>query len=606
MITREFDLMLYQEGNLLFINANQYDSGEQWIFTLYEENGVKYTPATGAIVGVKSDGKGIINTGTVDEYGRVVINETQQMTAAAGLATFELLIDNDTHGTANFKVDVEPRPADNADLSDSDLSLIQEAIDSAKVIVEVIGDSDPSEVIGEHVDAWLDTHPEATTTVLDGAITAPKINSTLWDKLLVSEEASGSVASFDDGADGVPVKSLIAHINPVQSGSGDPSPTNVRPITGHTSASVLRTGKNLIDNKLTTSTSRNVTATVNADKSVYLNGTASSSGYFTMDGGFAAARAELLPWMKKDGTTFIMSGGNGQQLIFYTEDGTSLPIITVDSGEFTIPNDAVYYGYFIRIQNGTAYDRTIYPMIRLASVTDATYEPYQGQTVTIDLNGTVYGGTLDVLTGVLTVDMKKITLTADMNWQYSSATDRFFVVINDAVAKSGDLLFAGMCNMFKSATGNDDNSVSYINQSANGFAIKHSVLGGSLTAWKQFITNNTVEVVYPLATPQTVQLTPTQVKTLLGYNSISSSGTVDVIYHADTKLYVDKMTAVDNAIIAPTEADFIATSNYTVNDLLIVADTLYKVTANIASGSAITPNSNVTATTLSALIKALS
>lgn len=182
MITREFDLMLYQEGNLLFINANQYDSGEQWIFTLYEENGVKYTPATGAIVGVKSDGKGIINTGTVDEYGRVVINETQQMTAAAGLATFELLIDNDTHGTANFKVDVEPRPADNADLSDSDLSLIQEAIDSAAEIEDLLGGQDVPTVITPIISDWLDDNitnpsnpPIDTSLTVAGAAADAKV-----------------------------------------------------------------------------------------------------------------------------------------------------------------------------------------------------------------------------------------------------------------------------------------------------------------------------------------------------------------------------------------------------------------------------------------------
>ena len=58
--------------------------------------------------------------------------------------------------------------------------------------------------------------------------------------------------------------------------------------------------------------------------------------------------------------------------------------------------------------------------------------------------------------------------------------------------------------------------------------------------------------------------------------------------------------------VALTEATFTATRNYTVNDLVIVNDTLYKVTANIQNGGTITPNSNVTQTTLSALIKALS
>lgn len=110
------------------IHVNQYDHNEVWYFTLMNENGEIYTPTTGGIVGVKSDGNAIVNSGTVDSNGRVVINETQQMTAAAGNAVFELILDSSAHGTANFVVQVEAKPGDNASLSDSDISLIEQAI----------------------------------------------------------------------------------------------------------------------------------------------------------------------------------------------------------------------------------------------------------------------------------------------------------------------------------------------------------------------------------------------------------------------------------------------------------------------------------------------
>ena len=112
------------------IHVNQYDRGETWIFTLLEPNGSQYIPASGGIVGIKADGHAIINTATVNSNGEVVVSETQQMTAAAGKAVYEIIFDNSTHGTANFIVCVEPKPGDNATLSDSDLSLIQEAIES--------------------------------------------------------------------------------------------------------------------------------------------------------------------------------------------------------------------------------------------------------------------------------------------------------------------------------------------------------------------------------------------------------------------------------------------------------------------------------------------
>lgn len=130
MITRNFNLYLNAGHSIpLVINANQDDKGEQWVFTLYNEDGTQYIPSTGAIIGIKSDGLGIINSGSVVD-GKVVINETKQMTAAVGKAVFELLIDNQTHGTANFVVLVEEKPGNNADMSESDLSLLQEAIDA--------------------------------------------------------------------------------------------------------------------------------------------------------------------------------------------------------------------------------------------------------------------------------------------------------------------------------------------------------------------------------------------------------------------------------------------------------------------------------------------
>ena len=132
MITRAFNLYLHAGHSIpLVINANQYDRGEQWLFTLFNSDGTQYVPSSGAIVGIKSDNLGIINSGSVDSNGRVVINETQQMTAAVGKAVFELLIDDSTHGTANFIVLVEPKPGDNADLSESDISMIEEAVEAA-------------------------------------------------------------------------------------------------------------------------------------------------------------------------------------------------------------------------------------------------------------------------------------------------------------------------------------------------------------------------------------------------------------------------------------------------------------------------------------------
>lgn len=185
-ITRNFKLFLNAGSQIpLLIHANQYDSGEQWRFTLYNQDGSVYEPSSGAIVGIKSDGHGIINTGTVSG-GKVVITETQQMTAAAGKAVFELMIDGGSHGTANFIVLVEPKPGDQADLSESDLSLIQEAINSTT----------PAN-IASAVSTWMDDNLTPTTPVVDQSLT---VQGAAADAKKTGDEISALKSAIESGS----------------------------------------------------------------------------------------------------------------------------------------------------------------------------------------------------------------------------------------------------------------------------------------------------------------------------------------------------------------------------------------------------------------------
>jgi hypothetical protein len=66
----------------------------------------------------------------------------------------------------------------------------------------------------------------------------------------------------------------------------------------------------------------------------------------------------------------------------------------------------------------------------------------------------------------------------------------------------------------------------------------------SLDDWKAQLASTPMQVVYTLATPIEITLTPTQIETLIGQNNVwSDAGEVDVDYPADTKLYVDKKIA---------------------------------------------------------------
>ena len=60
------------------------------------------------------------------------------------------------------------------------------------------------------------------------------------------ESTSDAVASFSTDMK-APIADLKAHFTPVQEGTGDPSPNNIRSINGHTGLNINQTGKNLIN-----------------------------------------------------------------------------------------------------------------------------------------------------------------------------------------------------------------------------------------------------------------------------------------------------------------------------------------------------------------------
>lgn len=55
---------------------------------------------------------------------------------------------------------------------------------------------------------------------------------------IIINTASGDVAVFTDGANNRQIRQIVGTIEPIQSGSGTPSPTNVRQISGHTGVNI--------------------------------------------------------------------------------------------------------------------------------------------------------------------------------------------------------------------------------------------------------------------------------------------------------------------------------------------------------------------------------
>ena len=94
-----------------------------------------------------------------------------------------------------------------------------------------------------------DVYPKSQTynrTEIDNALGLKADKSELYN-VYPTDQESGATASFTDGADNIPVKSLVSQIVAVATGSGEKSPDNPYTISGFDSGVVSVCGVNLWD-----------------------------------------------------------------------------------------------------------------------------------------------------------------------------------------------------------------------------------------------------------------------------------------------------------------------------------------------------------------------
>lgn len=189
----------------------------------------------------------------------------------------------------------------------------------------------------------------------------------------------------------------------------------------------------------------------------------------------------------------------------------------------------------LRVEIGTANTTIYLSEYQLEVGSTATdYEPYQGQTYTIDLNGTRYGGTLDVTTGVLTVTHGIVDL-GTLTWSLYYGTV-YANVIGAKLPQSGAIANI-ICSQYKasnitSVLAKSENGIIAINEGQSRVNLYDASLSDK-TAGEVKTALNGVQLVYELATPQVVQLTAEQVMILKNQNNIwTDSGEVEVTYLA--------------------------------------------------------------------------
>lgn len=228
--------------------------------------------------------------------------------------------------------------------------------------------------------------------------------------------------------------------------------------------------------------------------------------------------------------------------------------------------------------------------------TATEYEPYNGNIYTINLDGTRYGGTLDVTSGVLTVTMPEVDL-GTLNWVYAPGgqgrfeSDRITSIVKRPASANTKANI--ICSEYETIT------ASNLYLGSDGIAINTAdgqiwvFANGERDAQAFKTAMSGVQLCYELATPITVQLTPTEIKALLGVNNVwADSGDITVKYGTSPYIIVNptdfpskpllEVTGVGSFWLGDTQITITGTSGQTV---YIDCETgeCYKVTGGIIS-----------------------
>ena len=408
-----------------------------------------------------------------------------------------------------------------------------------------------------------------------------------------------AIASVPDAAANLPLTALRFAVEPIQAGSGDPSPQNVRSISGRTQAVVTGTGKNLFDKTIGT------TDGIRGDDGT--PSTSTASGYTDPIGGFEPETQYTI-----QGT---IAGSTGNWRIYYLDKNGGWISRTAGIAYNDVPKTFTTPANcrFIQIQfirNGVNKD-TI--QIEKGETAHA-YTAYTGSQHTVQFGSTVYGASVDYVGGQTDDELILLTYDGsdDENWT-KNGSNGYTTPISDIASCTP------ICDYLKGiepgSSGGLTTWTARLSTALTYFMVKPDMETYSSGAlWKAYLAQNPLHVLLKRATPIEIPLSnldeiKTGTKGVL--NVWADSGDIELMeYTCDTKLYVEKrlstsQTLMELIVTANREDGMKATKAYSTGNLLIVNGTLYRATTSIANGATLTSGTNVTATTVAAELAAL-
>lgn len=222
------------------------------------------------------------------------------------------------------------------------------------------------------------------------------------------ESLSGAMASFETDMS-AKLKECKVYFTPIQEGSGDQSPENVRPIHGWDSVTVTRCGKNLVNYIDPENIRLATSATLRCKGNTDYGSISIADGVVTLTRVLEAAGLCFILGELKAGVTYTLSGtwDNTDGKAYIALLDTDIADEYSCTRKFTIN---FYYGkatftpeetgvYEVLIWRGGRYAISASNVQLEVGSTATDYEPYTATTLTIPFPQTIYGGYVDLVKG---------------------------------------------------------------------------------------------------------------------------------------------------------------------------------------------------------------
>lgn len=370
-----------------------------------------------------------------------------------------------------------------------------------------------NEVVGDVSDLDTDKADKvasATNGNLAGLNGSGNLTDSGWASDKTTTSASGNPISITGLKSNQLAVNPVITFEPIQAGSGDPSPSNVRAISGYDKIEVLSCGKNLYD------------------KNNLLAGLVTTNGYINTS--TATWKHSYTPIVPNKQYTLQGIQPTGFQYAFYNANGEFIEVIQSETvpKTFTTPNNA----YYIAINTtSSTYENTT--QLELGNQA-TTYEPYHKTTdLSEPLAQTVYGGSLDLRSGIFTVT-KQIEDLGNLTWIMTTSNQiarasvalkkrGVSAIVSDYYEYVGDKGFSASTGQITDSSGSSYLTVIFVGDAR----IESST---TATQFKTMVEGQ--KIVFELEEPIEIQLTPHEISLLKDYAYVSTNGTsIALDYH---------------------------------------------------------------------------